>query len=73
MGKMKKIKQLTEQAQRDMRRAELAAERAEEAQRRIAELVTTPSVATQPQQDRPRIYTAPAGSAATPAAAEVRG
>jgi hypothetical protein len=71
MGKMKKIKQLTEQAQRDMQRAELAAERAEEAQRRVAELVT-PSVATQPQQDRPRIYTAPAGSSATPAAAQVR-
>jgi hypothetical protein len=77
MGKLKKIKKWATLTHRDVERAERAADRAEEAHRRIAALVGTEATVAEgvnqrgSSSDRAPFYTSPAGHDATPSAAAV--
>jgi hypothetical protein len=77
MGKMKKMKKLASRTRQDVVRAERAADRAEEAHRRVATQLGTEATVGNTDADRGRsnrspIYTGPAGLADTPAAAGVK-
>jgi hypothetical protein len=76
MGKLKKMKKLAARTRHDVERGERAADRAEEAHRRMAAQLGTEatlgSTSHSDMSDRSPIYTGPAGLAATAAAAGVK-
>jgi hypothetical protein len=75
MGKLKKMKKLVARARHDVERAERAADRAEEARRRMAAQLGTEATLGKTSErgpDRSPIYTGAAGLADTAAVAELK-